>query len=380
MPKLRARRTLLAALLLFVGCGRSCGNDEDPMASLKLRDWRPKTTATLRRTPIDKPAFEVIDFHTHLRNIKEPARLVAKMDRIGIKMIVDLDGGVTSLKANLARYDRAFPGRFASFAVIDFENNIDAADWSDRTARALDDAFRQGARGLKIHKSLGLYIRYKSGKLMPVDDPKLDAAWRICAKHRRPVVIHTADPAAFFEPFDKHNERWHELLEEPDWIYSGKKLYSREQLFAQRNRLLERHPDTTFVAAHLSDNAEDLPTLAKWLDRFPNLYVDLSARLNELGRQPYSARRFLLKYQDRLLFGTDFLAFDKDRYRVYFRVLETADEYIDTRLANGIQGIWRTHGFYLPKAVLKKIYRDNALKLLGDDQSPHPATSQPTQR
>ena len=171
-------------------------------------------------------------------------------------------------------------------------------------------------------------MRYASGKLVPVDDPKLDPIWAMCAKYRRPVTIHTADPAAFFTPLDRFNERWHELNEHPGWLFHGRGLPSREELLAQRNRVMAKHPKTTFICAHFANNPEDLATVGSWLDAYPNMYVDIDARISELGRQPYSARRFFLEYQDRILFGTDTRP-HRDAFRIYYRFLETDDEYFD---------------------------------------------------
>ena len=177
-------------------------------------------------------------------------------------------------------------------------------------------------------------------------------------------MIHSADPAAFFTPLDRHNERWHELNEHPDWLFHGKDFPTRAQLLAQRNRVIERHPRTTFIGAHFGNSPEDLATLAQWLDRYPNFYVDIDARINELGRQPYSARRFFLKYQDRILFGTD-MAPDAAAYRIGYRFLETDDEYWDSAEPTGHrQGFWMIYGIFLPDDVLKKVYKTNAERIL----------------
>jgi hypothetical protein len=197
---------------------------------------------------------------------------------------------------------------------------------------------------------------------MPVDDPKLDPIWQMCAKYNRPVVIHVADPAAFFTPLDRFNERWHELNEHPDWLFYGDKFPSRDEILAQRNRVIARHLDTTFICAHFGNNPEDLATVGQWLDTYPNMFISIDARISELGRQPYTARKFFLKYQDRIMFGTDTPP-RRDAYRMYYRFLETDDEYFDCASSHQRQGFWMIYGIFLPKNVLEKIYRTNAERL-----------------
>jgi hypothetical protein len=198
---------------------------------------------------------------------------------------------------------------------------------------------------------------------MTVDDPKLDPIWQACAKHNRPVVIHTADPAAFFTPLDRTNERWHELNSNPGWLFFGAKFPKRQDLLDQLHRVIARHPKTTFINTHFGNNAEDLAAVADKLDRYPNMYVDIDARISELGRQPYTARRFFLKYQDRILFGTDTNP-RREAYRTYYRFLETDDEYWDCSASHHRQGFWNIYGIYLPEKVLEKVYRGNAERIL----------------
>jgi predicted TIM-barrel fold metal-dependent hydrolase len=332
---------------------------------LKLRDWAPKSMLVVESHEPAKPRFPAVDIHNHLgfgKATLTPERVAAyltEMNEAGVRTVVNLDGGWGDrLKETLAALDQAHPDRFLTFAQVDFAG-IDDEGWSDRAAKRLEESFAAGAKGLKLHKSLGLTIRYKDGRLMPVDDPKLDAVWRVCAKHHRPVMIHTADPAAFFTPLDRFNERWHELNEHPQWLFYGDKFPAREDLIAQYLRVVGRHPQTTFIGAHFGNNAEDLGAVAKALDAHPNLYVDIDARISELGRQPYSTRKFLIKYQDRVMFGTDTTP-RRDAFRIYYRFLETDDEYFDCAASHHLQGFWRIYGVYLPDDVLEKIYSKNA--------------------
>jgi predicted TIM-barrel fold metal-dependent hydrolase len=177
------------------------------------------------------------------------------------------------------------------------------------------------------------------------------------------VEVHVSDPAAFFTPLDRFNERWHELNQHPEWLFYDSKFPRREEILEQFRRAIERHPRTKFIGAHMGNNAEDLSAVGEWLDRYPNFHVDFDARISELGRQPYTARRFFLKYQDRILFGTDTFP-SVEAYRAYYRFLETDDEYWDPEKSHHRQGFWMIYGIYLPREVLEKVYYKNAERLL----------------
>jgi len=346
----------------------------DDIRELRLRDWEPRSMLKTKQSVVERPAYAVIDVHNHLGGGKDnltPDRVrhyLAEMDAAGLRTVVNLDGGWgPRLKETLSALDEAYPGRFLTFALLDF-SGIDNKNWGQREARRLEESFQAGAKGLKIHKSLGLSYRYRSGELMPVDDPKLDPAWEMCAKYNRPVVIHVADPAAFFTPLDHFNERWHELNVHPNWLFHGERFPSRDEILMQRNRVIARHPKTTFICAHFANNPEDLAAVGRWLDSYPNMYVDVDARISELGRQPYTARRFFLKYQDRIMFGTD-TAPNRDAYRMYYRFLETDDEYFDCASGHHRQGFWMIYGLFLPEDVLEKIYHKNAERLFFGQQA-----------
>jgi predicted TIM-barrel fold metal-dependent hydrolase len=336
---------------------------------MKLRDWEPRSMLITPVSTVLKAKFQVVDVHNHLgsgKGVLTPQRVgryLAEMDESGVQTVVNLDGGWDErLVETLAALEGAHPGRFLTFALINFDG-IDDPGWTDRELRRLEAGFKAGAKGLKIHKSLGLGHRYKDGRLVAVDDPKIDPLWELCGLYKRPVMIHTADPGAFFTPLDAKNERWHELNDHPDWLFHGKDYPARAELHAQRLRVIARHPRTTFICAHMANDAEDLATVGAWLDKYPNMYVDVDARISELGRQPYSARKFLIKYQDRVLFGTD-TAPSRNAYRMYFRFLETDDEYFDPAGGHHRQGFWMIYGIFLPDDVLAKLYNGNAKKIL----------------
>jgi predicted TIM-barrel fold metal-dependent hydrolase len=347
----------------------SPGQSPQDIRNLKLRDWEPRSMLVTKVTVVEKPHFPVVDVHNHLGGGKDfltsdrVKHYVREMNEAGVRTVVNLDGGWGDrLKETLYALDEAYPGRFLTYALINFEG-LDDSDWGRREANRLEESFKAGAKGLKFHKTLGLRFRYQSGKLMPVDDPKLDPVWEMCARYKRPVVIHSADPAAFFTPLDRFNERWHELNAHPDWLFYGKQFPGRQALLDQCHRVIAKHPKTTFICAHFGNNAEDLAAVAKCLDRYPNMYIDIDARISELGRQPYSTRRFLLKYQDRVMFGTD-TSPNREAYRIYYRFLETDDEYFDCAASHHLQGFWMIYGVFLPKDVLNKMYRKNAERIL----------------
>ncbi len=356
-------KPIMMYLLISIWMGVMTAHSEEDIRELKLKDWQPRSMMVTKETYVEKPAFPVIDVHNHLGRVQDVDKCLEEMEAAGVESVVNLDGGWGEhLKKELSRFDEAHPGKFLMYVLIDFEG-IDEAGWSDRVAAQLEKDFEAGAKGLKFHKTLGLGVRYKDGTLMRADDTKLDKVWEVCAKYDRPVEIHTADPAAFFTPLDRFNERWHELDSHPNWLFHGKDYPSREELLLQRNNVIAKHPNTIFIGAHMANNPEDLGTVAEWLDTYPNLYVDIDARISELGRQPYTARKFFIKYQDRLMFGTDTPP-NREAYRIYYRFLETDDEYFDPSGGHHPQGFWRIYGIYLPKDVLKKIYRDNAKKIL----------------
>ncbi len=343
---------------------------KEDIRDLKLRDWQPRSMLKTKVTRVNLPAFAVIDVHNHLGggaqtlSDERVKRYLREMDDAGVRTVVNLDGGWDEqLKETVAALDDAHPGRFLTFALINLRD-FDSDGWSQRETARLRKSFETGAKGLKFHKSLGLSYRDKDGKLLGIDDERLDPIWALCGEMNKPVMIHTSDPAAFFTPLDRYNERWHELNDHPNWLFFGDDYPSRDELLQQRNRAIAKHPETTFIGAHFGNNPEDLETVGKWLEQYPNFFVDIDARISELGRQPYSSRRFFIQYQDRILFGTDTTP-KADAYRLYYRFLETDDEYFDTAESHHRQGFWMIYGVFLPKPVLEKIYYANASRLLG---------------
>jgi predicted TIM-barrel fold metal-dependent hydrolase len=346
----------------------------------------------VRETRVERARFPLIDIHTHIsvsaksehgvdigaeRNyLGTPEELLTVMDRKNIRSMVNLTGGFENgLTDVISRYDQPFPDRFYSFAEPSYARFLEP-NYPRLQAEAIETAHRAGAKGLKILKTLGLYLRENitSGKLVKIDDARFDPMWDACGQLNMPVAIHVSDPIAFFTPTDRYNERYEELNNHPDWSFYGHDFPSNAELLDARNRVFARHPKTQFIALHAGNFAEDLGNVADSLDRYPNMSIDIAARIGELGRQPRTARRFFDKYQDRILFGTDATphgdetpqqVFNDKLYEIYYRFLETGDEYFDYAPANvPPQGRWRIYGIELPEAILKKVYNGNAARLL----------------
>jgi predicted TIM-barrel fold metal-dependent hydrolase len=335
------------------------------MTDLRLFDYRPSSKLVVPVTQIEKPRFSVIDAHNHLggefggawdeRPIEE---LLDVMDQAGVKMLVDLDGGWGEdlLNKHLDHFKDKAPGRFQVFGGVEWSK------WAEKNDRFGEWAAKRFE--LQIRKVLGLHVKDHHGSLVPINDARLDPIWAKAAEFRVPVLIHIADPVAFFDPIDAANERYEELHRHPDWSFCGSQFPSFDQLMEQFEDLILRHPQTTFIGAHFGCYSENLTWVGKLLDRGSNLYVDIAARISELGRQPYSTRRFFQKYQDRILFGTD-IAPDVAWYRVYYRFLETEDEYFSYGAEDVPgQGRWYIYGIHLPADVLQKVYQLNARKVL----------------
>jgi predicted TIM-barrel fold metal-dependent hydrolase len=335
-----------------------------------LRDYAPEPTLVTPQKLVTKPRFPAIDIHCHWTFQQNPQAMLKSMDELGVQRAVNLSGGTgAALERMLRRFTGVAPERLLIFANVDF-SRIDEPDFSASAVSALEAAARDGVRGLKIFKSLGLTLKDSKGRRIAIDDPRLDPIWAACGRLKLPVLIHAGDPIAFFQPLDGSNERWMQLKRHPDWHYPPEKFPTYEQVMAEHLRVIERHPQTAFISAHLSNSGHDLAQLARWLDEHPNMYVDISGRVPELGRQPYSARRFLLRYQDRVMFGTDRYPGQRDQPRnaIYYRFLETEDEYFnyyDNPFPT--EGEWRIYGMFLPDEPQKKIYHDNAERALAGE-------------
>jgi predicted TIM-barrel fold metal-dependent hydrolase len=330
--------------------------------TLTLSAFRPRSMLKTVEHRLDRAKFPVIDYHNHLDST-EPDDVLRVMDACGIERIVNITmrTGEDALRM-LRKFRSAEPRRFATIGWMDWAD-IGEPNFVPRACSQLEKLVEQGAVGIKFWKDLGLIVRGCDGKLVRIDDERLAPIFDKAAEVGIPVMFHTADPDAFFLPIDETNERYEELAAHPDWGFYGSQ-YSKGELLQQRDRVFARHPNTTFVGAHVGASSEHLARAAQVLDAFPNVYMDISARASELGRQPFTARDFFLRYADRLVFGSDLLP-EESMYRLYFRFLETADEYFEYPSHASRQGRWNIYGLNLPDDVLRKVYRDNALRLLG---------------
>jgi hypothetical protein len=369
---------LLAAACLWTACGTRA--QEPAAGSLPLADFRPRSMLKIEEHPLVRAKFPTVDIHVHPRvRLRHSSELldafVKLMDAQNIAVCVSLDGGMGEAFAEHKKFLwTKYRERWVIFANVDWRGEgkeSDPATWdcqrpdfARRMAANLASLKGQGASGLKVFKNLGLEYRNPDGSLIKVDDPRWDEIWKACGELGLPVLIHTADPKAFFLPIDATNERWEELKRHPEWSFHGQGFPSYDELIAQFLHVVERHPNTTFIGAHVASSAEDLGAVGRWLDEYPNLYVDIAARIAELGRQPYTARDFFIKYADRILFATDGPRV-AERMNYHWRFLETRDEYFPyAENPFPPQGFWRIYGVHLPDDVLRKVYYENAERLI----------------
>jgi predicted TIM-barrel fold metal-dependent hydrolase len=336
-------------------------------------------------TRVERSRFPVIDVHTHLTWARQgkvqlpetPAKLIEVMDRKNLRTMVNLTGGYgDAVREAVRQLDKAHPGRFLTFTEPMYDR-VSEPGFPKLQADAVAAAHKHGARGLKVVKRLGLTLRENGGKgaLVKVDDPRFDPMWDACGQLGIPVAIHVSDPVAFFLPIDRFNERYEELHNHPDWSFHGPQFPSNEELLAARDRVMAKHTKTQFIVLHVGNYAENLDHVSGAMDRYPNMHVEIGARIGELGRQPRAARRFFDRYQDRIMFGTDAVPhgvetpqqiFGDKLYEIYYRFLETEDEYFDYAPASvPPQGRWRIYGIGLPETILRKVYFENAARILG---------------
>ena len=352
----------------------------DPaLHDLPLRDYRPTASVRLPQHLVPRARFPVVDAHNHLGRWLTPdggwatrdvGALLADMDSANVDTIVNLDGRWgDELRANIDRYDRAHPGRFATFCHLNLSGCAEPG-WPDLVVRELQASFAAGACGIKVWKDLGLGIHDEVGERLLPDDARLSDAWEAAGELRLPVVIHVADPVAFFEPVDARNERLEELLVHPEWSFADPRFPRFERLIEALEVVVAAHPATTFIGAHVGCFAEDLAWVRRMLTTYPNFHVDIAARTAELGRQPRAARRLFLEHPDRVLFGVDLFPPDPVDYAIHFRFLETDDECFDYAKDDvPPEGRWTISGLDLPDHVLRKVYGENArrsIPSLGD--------------
>ena len=329
---------------------------------ISFEDYNPKSTLVVSSNEIKRSKYPFIDIHNHQFDmpVKDLSDLVSEMDSLNMAFMVNLSGFRGQyLKMCLDNIKKNAPERLGVFVNLNWEN-IDSDTFLENNIKILRDAKKDGAIGLKVYKSLGLTDKDSNGNRIAVNDPRIDPIWEECGKLGFPVLIHSADPASFWKPKDKNNERWLELKQKPNRYRNPDLFPSFESIIAEQHNVFEKHPKTIFINAHLGWMGSDLDRLSSHLDKYPNVVTEIGAVLAELGRQPKRARKFFIDHQDKILFGKD--AYNQQEYYTYFRVLETEDEYFDYYRKR--HAFWKMYGLGLPDSILKKVYYKNALRIL----------------
>ena len=348
---------VFGALSFLLGFNQSITAQE-----MGFEEYNPTSTLVVPGKEITKAKFPFIDVHSHQRDMSVDALngLVEDMDYMNEAVMVNLSGGSgASLKEKIENINKSYPNRFVVFANVDFEGATDL-EWGNKAAAQLETDIKNGAKGLKVFKSLGLRNKDSDGNRIAIDDPRLDPIWAKCGEMGVPVLIHAADPKSFWDDMDSVNERWLELKTHPRRKRTAIDPAPWEQIIQEQHNVFKKHPNTKFINAHMGWHANNLGKLGELLDDMPNMYVGISAVIAELGRQPQNARAFFEKYQDRVLFGKD--SWKPEEFPTYFRVLESNDEYFP--YYKKYHAFWAMYGLNLPDEVLKKLYYKNAMQLI----------------
>jgi uncharacterized protein len=345
---------------------------------MDMESYNPKSTLVVKEHLIKKAKYPFVDVHNHQWEMPDQdlKALLADMNSLNMVVMVNLSGrsfdvfhddygGQTMHNAGVDKLDRSLlnvknnaKGRILIFTNIDF-SGIDNPAWTKAAVAQLEQDVKNGAAGLKVYKDLGLEVKDKNGKRIAVDDPRLDPIWEKCGELKIPVLIHSGEPSPFFDKMDNTNERWLELKLHPDRARPASRYPSWKQVMSEQHHIFSKHRNTIFIAAHFGWLANNLDALGEMLDTLPNVYTEFAAVLEEIGREPKAARKFFLKYQDRILFGKD--TWSVPEYGFYFRMLETDDEYFPP--LRKYHAFWNMYGLGLPDDVLKKIYYKNSFKL-----------------
>jgi predicted TIM-barrel fold metal-dependent hydrolase len=346
----------------------------------RLKFYSPRSNLVSDENLPARAATPAIDFHTHLGRwltgdggwmAPDVGELLETMDKLNLATLVNLDGRWgQDLEDNLDRYDRAHPERFVTFCQVDF-GALDGRGGPDALVRSIELSKKAGARGLKIWKNLGLTETVGGRRLLP-DDPMLAPMWESAGQLGLPVLVHVADPVAFFQPMDRNNERLEELLAHPSISLVQHGLEGRDRIIESFEAVVNANPSTQIIGAHVGCNAENLPWVSRMLDSYPNFWIDTAAR-SEIGRQPRASARLIERHSERVLFGTDVFPIDPAAYRIYFRMMETEDEYFGYNPGTGPsvqQGRWSVSGLGLAAHLVEKLYMSNARRLLETGPSP----------
>lgn len=339
---------------------------------MDIEEYSPISTLIVPSNPKTKSKFPFIDVHSHHWNmpIMNLENLTQEMDSLNMVFQINLSGSGLAvfsgnqelmnlnLSKSINNIKENFPERFGVFVNVDL-SKIGRKNFREDTEKNLENAAKLGAIGLKIYKNLGLNLKDGKGNRVKVDDDRLQFIWEKCAQLGFPVLIHSGEPIAFFDDIDKFNERWLHARQRPSSFRPSDKYPSFNEVMSEQYNMFKKNPNTIFINAHLGWYGNNLEKLDSQLNDLPNVYTEFGAVINELGRQPVSARKFFVKHQDKILFGKD--NYNKEEYFLYFQVLETNDEYIEYFRKR--HGLWRLYGLNLPDSILKKVYHENALKI-----------------
>jgi predicted TIM-barrel fold metal-dependent hydrolase len=340
---------------------------------MDIEEYSPKSSLVVEENPRNSAKFPFVDVHSHQWKmpVMDFTNLIAEMDSLNMGYMINLSGsGFATFAGNQNLMDislteslenikkQGVSNRFGVFVNIDF-NKIDDPDFGTNNVEIIKDAVRQGVIGLKVYKNLGLNLKDNSGERVKVDDKRLNPIWEICGELNIPVLIHSGEPSPFFDPIDKHNERWLHARQKPQSFRNSDEYPSFDEVMQEQYNMFKNNPNTIFINAHLGWYGNDLDKMSAQLDDLPNVYTEIGAVIAELGRQPIRARRFFIEHQDRVLFGKD--TYKKSEFDVYFRILETSDEYFDYYRKRHAH--WKMYGLNLPDSILKKLYYKNARKL-----------------
>jgi predicted TIM-barrel fold metal-dependent hydrolase len=340
---------------------------------MDIEEYNPTSSLVVGQNPKDRSKFPFVDVHSHQWKmpVMDLSDLVADMDSLNMGYMINLSGsGFGTFAGNQDLMDisltksienvesQGLSNRFGVFVNVDL-NKIDEEDFAENNVSIIKDAVKQGAIGLKVYKNLGLNLKDNSGARVKVDDKRLNPIWEVCGELKIPVLIHSGEPSPFFDPIDKYNERWLHARQKPASFRSPDEYPSFEVVMQEQYNMFESNPNTIFINAHLGWYGNDLDKLSEQLDNLPNVYTEIGAVIAELGRQPIRAKKFFVEHQDRVLFGKD--TYRKSEYNVYFRILETSDEYFDYYRKRHAH--WKMYGLNLPDSILKKLYYKNALRL-----------------
>lgn len=329
---------------------------------MSFEEYNPKSTLVVPKNEVKRAKFPFIDVHSHQRNMSSEklTSLIKDMDALNEGIMVNLSGGNgSSLNEKTKNIQENYPNRFVVFANVDFAG-IGQKGWTENAVKQLEEDVKNGAKGLKIFKSLGLRYNDSDGNRLAIDDPRIAPIWEKCGALGIPVLMHAADPKSFWDDMDGDNERWLELKTHSRRKRSATDPAPWQQIIDEQHNVFKKHTKTTFINAHMGWYANDLGKLGILLDEIPNMNVGIAAVIAELGRQPQNARAFFIKYQDRILFGKD--SWKPEEFPTYFRVLETNDEYFP--YYKKYHAFWAMYGLNLPDDVLKKVYYKNALRVI----------------